>query len=218
MKSTTTTYTTTHKHSTPRLILKTTSSNVSASSSPTMGTTSITLTSSPITTTGSFYLPSSQISSQKQNKKGRLIQTHLRKPPALDTYIRTTEPVNVKVKVNNYYYDSPKRHGSLSSSCSSTSSEDNGRYPNFTNEELMYAKKSVDSRPPSRRGSSSVKFVRFAGEYNDGSSITDSSSGTNSADEWDPEEMEEEEEQFYFSPVPMFNTRVTTRGCCELIR
>ncbi|CAG8510629.1 448_t:CDS:1 [Acaulospora morrowiae] len=196
MKSatTTTTYTTSRKDSIPRLILNTSYPNVTTTTkSQATTTTSITLTSSPVTTTGSFYLPSTP---QKQSKKSRSIQKHLRKPPAFDTYLRVTEPVNV-----NGYYNPSKRSSSLSSSCSSTSSEDNGRYPNFTSEEMMYAKKAVSNQPRSRRSSSTTKFVRFA-DFNDGSSITDSSSGSNSADDWDPLETDEEEEEEFFFMTP----------------
>ncbi|RHZ82584.1 hypothetical protein Glove_108g24 [Diversispora epigaea] len=192
--SNTATYTTTTvaKNSKPRLLLKTTMNNITAQSSVT-ATASITLSSSPITTTGSFYLP------QKINKKGRFLHKHLRKPPSFDTYVSGTEPVDLN-KPLSYYTSTSKRSSSLSSSCSSSSSEDNSRYPIFSNEELMYAKKAINGlsvhQPRARRGSSAtVKFVRFANDFNDdGSSITSSSSSSSSADDWDPQDIDEEDE------------------------
>ncbi|CAG8522606.1 1886_t:CDS:2 [Diversispora eburnea] len=119
--------------------------------------------------TGSFYLPPPQ----KTNRKGRFLHKHLRKPPSFDTYVSGTEPVDLN-KPHAYYT------------------------------ELMYAKKAINGlstyQPRARRGSSTtVKFVRFANDFNDdGSSITSSSSSSSSADDWDPQDIDEEDEDEEF--------------------
>jgi len=150
-----------------------------------------TIPSSPLTT-GSFCLPIKQ----KNNRKGRYHQKHLRKPPSFDTYLHSSAASTTATPCG--YLTRTTRTPSISSSYSSTSSL-------VDNEDLLYGYgfKSNNHSTPSvhsarlRRGSSAFK-VRFAED--DGSSIVSSSSGGSCADDWDDIEDDEEEEEYILVP------------------
>ncbi|CAG8625376.1 18267_t:CDS:1, partial [Racocetra fulgida] len=116
------------------------------------------------------------------------MRRHLRKPPSFDTYLSSSQPTPV-IQSNTPPHTPPycsKRSNSLSSSCSSISSEDNPNYPNFSREELIYAKNSLNISTSSlnsipqirtRRSSGATKSVRFLGaddDKSDRSSISSS--------------------------------------------
>ncbi|CAG8476686.1 1223_t:CDS:1 [Scutellospora calospora] len=209
MTTTTATYTTCNR-ATPRLILKTTN-DYNTTASTALVTASMSLSSSPVKTTSSSNLPSHPPNPPKQSRKVRSFRhKHLRKPPSFDTYLSShsapasTFHPNILPSTPPYR---PKRSSSLSSSCSSTSSEDNNYYPSLSREELINAKSMINSSNTSlnsipqfrARQSSFTKSVRFVGaeeDKSDRSSIS-SSLGSSGIEDWDQNDLVEEEEEFY---------------------